>query len=124
MISRNSYLIAAILLFLIEVLIALFVRDTIIRPYGGDFLIVIFLYCLVRAVKNIGVWKVATGVLLFAYVIEAVQYLQLISMIGLEKYNVARVVLGTSFEWGDMVAYTLGILFVLIVENGKRIFAI
>jgi len=124
MFSRNCYLITAITLFIIEVVIALWIQDTVIRPYGGDFLVVIFLYCLIRAVTNVGVWKGATGVLIFAYLIEAAQYLQLISMIGLEKYKVARIVLGTSFEWGDMVAYTLGILFVLIVENRKRIFAL
>ena len=114
----------AVLLFLTEIVIALFVHDTIIRPYGGDFLVVILLYCLVRAVTNVGVWKGAIGVLLFAYVIEAAQYLQLISMIGLEKYKLAGIVLGTSFEWGDMLAYTLGVVVVLLVENRKRIFAI
>ena len=124
MFSRNCYLITAITLFIIEVVIALWIQDTVIRPYGGDFLVVIFLYSLVRAVTNVEVWKVAIGVLIFAFLIEAAQYLQLISMIGLEKYKVARIVLGTSFEWGDMVAYTLGILFVLIVENRKRIFAL
>jgi len=124
MFSRNCYLITAITLFIIEVVIALWIQDTVIRPYGGDFLVVIFLYSLVRAVTNVEVWKVAIGVLIFAFLIEAAQYLQLIDMIGLEKYEVARIVLGTSFEWGDMVAYTLGILFVLIVENRKRIFAL
>lgn len=121
---KYSYLIMAVLLFLAEIVIAVFAHDSIIRPYGGDFLVVIFLYCLMRALTNASVWKVATGVLLFAYLVEVAQYLQLINMTGLQNNKVARIILGTSFEWGDMLAYTLGIVVVLLVENRKRIFAL
>lgn len=120
----KSYFIVAMLLFLTEVYIALCIRDDLIRPYGGDFLVVIFLYYLVRSMMNIGVREVAAGVLLFSFVIEFVQYLNVIEMIGLKKYAVARVILGTSFEWGDMLAYTCGIAAVVMFESRKRLLAV
>ncbi|WP_092559518.1 hypothetical protein [Anaeromicropila populeti] len=47
--SREKYLIAFMGLLGIEVLIARYVHDTVIRPYIGDVLVVIVLYCLVRS---------------------------------------------------------------------------
>lgn len=121
---NKSYFVVAMLLFLTEIYIALYISDTLIRPYGGDFLVVIFLYCLVRSLFDIGVMEVAIGVLLFSFLIEFVQYLNIIEIAGLKKYAVARVVLGTSFEWGDMLAYTCGIAAVLVFENRKRLLAV
>lgn len=37
--GKRVYLLAAAALFATLVLIALFVRDSIVRPYGGDFLV-------------------------------------------------------------------------------------
>ena len=45
---RRSYFLATVLLLLTEALIALHVHDRIIRPYFGDFLAVVLVYCLVR----------------------------------------------------------------------------
>ena len=39
------YFFLAILLLMIEIVIALFVHDELIRPIGGDFLVVVFLSC-------------------------------------------------------------------------------
>ena len=46
--SRWFYAICFIGLFIVETLIALFVRDAFIRPYMGDILVVILIYCFVR----------------------------------------------------------------------------
>ena len=48
---RKTYFILSILLFIIEVLIALFAHDEFIRPYVGDLLVVVLLYCLVKSKK-------------------------------------------------------------------------
>jgi hypothetical protein len=118
---NRTYFLLALGLFLVEVLIALYVKDAIIRPYGGDFLVVIWLYCCVMAVVNVNKTKAAIGVLLFAYLIEILQYFRYAHRLGLEHNKVAMIVLGSSFEWGDMVAYTLGILAVLLVEWRLRL---
>ncbi|MBH8569273.1 DUF2809 domain-containing protein [Microvirga sp. STS02] len=95
---RKRYLLAASLLFLLEVFIALFVHDKIIRPYAGDFLATIFLYCLALGLLKAAPVKVALGVLLTAYLIEALQYVHLLSWMGWQHSRVARIVLGSRFE--------------------------
>ena len=119
---RRHYFIIAALLFLIEVLIAVYVHDRIIRPYIGDFIVVIFLYCLIRAFINATVLKVAFGVLLFSYLVELLQYLDFIGTIGLRSSTLANVVLGNQFEWIDMLAYTLGIGLVIAAEKYRTSF--
>ena len=59
----------------------------------------------------------ALSVLLFAYSLETMQYFKLVQLLGLQHSKLARIVIGTAFEWLDLLAYTLGILLVLWVEN-------
>ena len=113
------YFISAVLLFGIEVVIGVFMHDAIIRPYGGDFLVVILIYCLVKSFFNTPVVKTALCVLLFAYVVETLQYFRLIYFLGWQHSAIARVIMGTSFAWTDMLMYTLGILLVLLVETRR-----
>ena len=47
---RPAYAFATLIIFLIEVLIALYVRDAFVRPFGGDILAVILVYTGLRAV--------------------------------------------------------------------------
>jgi hypothetical protein len=114
---NKKYFLFSFLLFLIEVLIALFVRDRFIRPYVGDFLVVILIYCGLRTFINRSPGKMAVGVLIFSFVIEFLQYFQIVDRLGLSENVVAKTVIGYGFEWWDMVAYTLGIGLVLFLEN-------
>lgn len=117
---RKNYFIVTILLFIIEVLIALYVRDRIIRPYVGDILVVILIYCFVRSFFKWPVLPVALGVLLFAFFVETLQYLRIIEVLGLQDSNFFRIVIGTSFSWMDIVTYIIGIAIVLIVEKARQ----
>jgi hypothetical protein len=113
----NKYYFAlAVLLFNAEVLIADFVHDSIIRPYGGDFLVVILIYCTVKVFIKSDLWITAIGVLIFSYVVEVTQYYHLINKLGWENSSLARNILGTTFRWEDMLMYTLGMALVVIVE--------
>lgn len=114
---NKNYFLATLLLFLIEVGIALFVRDRFIRPYFGDFLVVILLYCLLKSFWNGSPLKAGVYVLIFAFAVEIGQYFQLVKVLGLNHSELARTVIGTGFDWGDLVAYTLGILVVLVFEK-------
>lgn len=114
---RKGYLMMALLLFIIEVLIALYVRDRIIRPYGGDFLVIIFLYCLCRSFFRISAEKAVVLVLLFAFIIESLQLLKISETFGLQEHQWLQIVLGSQFEWLDMGVYCLGAVVVLIVEK-------
>lgn len=92
-------------------------HDAIIRPYGGDFLVVILLYCMVKTFVNTPQLITACSVLVFAYLIEISQYFHLVEILGLEHSKIACTVMGTFFSFIDLLAYTFGILFVIIIEN-------
>lgn len=111
------YFLFTLLLFATEVFIAKCVHDTIVRPYGGDFLVVILIYCFVKSFVNTPVFPTAIGVLLFSFLVELLQYLHFIDRIGLGNNRIARIIIGVSFEWINLLSYTLGILLVLLLER-------
>ncbi|MDJ0365800.1 DUF2809 domain-containing protein [Hymenobacter sp. H14-R3] len=117
---NKGYLGCAALLLGLEIFIGTFVNDQLVRPYVGDFLVTILLYCLVRGLCQLPGGRVLGGVLLFSYLVETGQYFHLVDRLGLGQWRVVRIVLGTSFAWADMLAYTLGALLVLAVERGFR----
>lgn len=106
-----------LLLFVIEVLIAVYVHDNFVRPYVGDYLVVMLLYCAVRTFINASPLKIAPAVLLFAYCIELLQYFHLVDRLGLAGNTIARTVIGYGFEWLDLLAYTLGVISILLLEH-------
>lgn len=120
------YFVLTIMLFAIEVFIARYVHDSVVRPYGGDFLVVILIYCFVKSFLNTPVFYTAIAVLLFSFLIETLQYFDFVDRIGLGHYRLARIVIGVSFAWTDLLSYTLGILLVLLSENllGRKIRAV
>ncbi|MBC7904715.1 MAG: DUF2809 domain-containing protein [Gemmatimonadaceae bacterium] len=117
---RYKYLIWAFIIFIIEVLIAVFVNDTIIRPHIGDVLVVILIYCVLKTFLNLSVWSAATITLCFSFLVETLQYFRFVEWIGLEKYSLARAVIGTTFSWIDILCYLAGIAIVLFVEKGRH----
>ena len=115
-----KYFLAALLLFFILVFIAVFVRDSFIRPYGGDFLVVIFLYSVLKSFFRIPVKNAIFGALLFSFFVEALQYIRLINFLELQDNKIASVVLGSHFEWLDLLVYSLGGLTIFIIEKLRR----
>jgi hypothetical protein len=111
------YFVLVLLLFAIEFIIGADFHDTIIRPYGGDFLVVILIYCFVKSFINAPVVGTALGVLLFSYLMEVSQYFHLVNLLGLQHSKLAKIMLGTSFSFTDLLAYTLGIGLVIVIEN-------
>jgi len=116
---KRNYFFLTVLLFVIEVLIALYVHDKIVRPYIGDMLVVLLIYCFVRTFFKLPVMPTAIGVLIFSYVVETLQYFKIVEVLGLQDSAFFRTVIGTSFVWMDLVMYTLGIMLVLIIEKMK-----
>ena len=114
---NRNYFALAILIFTVEVLIALFVHDDFVRPYLGDFLVVILMYCFIRSFLRLPVLTVAASVLCFAFAIEALQFLNVVEKLGLQESKFARTVLGTSFSWLDLLTYAIGIVVVVWIEK-------
>lgn len=111
------YLVAALSLLIVEVLIALFVRDQFIRPYGGDFLVVILIYCTARSLTNAKAGHALLGALLFSYGVELLQWMRIVDWLGWRDSVIATTIIGYGAEWADMVAYTLGAAAVWLVEK-------
>jgi len=55
--------------------------------------------------------------LTFSYAVETLQYCHIVDRIGLQDSKIAKVIIGTSFEWIDLAAYTIGIALVIYLEN-------
>lgn len=116
---NKTYLSLAVFIFVIEVLIALYVHDNFIRPYVGDVLVVILMYCFVKSFLDVPALALAGGVLLFAFAIEGLQYIKVIHLLALENSALVRTVLGTSFAWLDMLSYVVGTGIVLLAERNQ-----
>lgn len=114
---NRPYFVLAVLLFVVEILIAIFAHDRIIRPYVGDVLVVILIYCTVKAFLDTPVSTTALSVLAFSFVIETLQYLNIVDILGLQHSTIAATVIGTSFAWIDILAYLFGIMIVLLFEK-------
>ena len=119
---NRNYFALALLLLGVEILIAKFVHDTIIRPYIGDLLVVVLIYCLVKAFVEASVYRVALGVLIFSFFVEMLQYFKIVNLLGLQDNRLAKIIIGTSFSWMDMLAYSLGIALVLLAEKAARLY--
>lgn len=116
---NRGYFVVAVILFATEILIAIFAHDRIIRPYVGDVLVVILIYCFVKSFLDTAVLTTAIFVLLFSFAIEGLQYLNLVTRLGLQDSKIATTIIGNSFAWIDMFAYIIGIAIVLLFERGK-----
>lgn len=114
---NRRYFILTILLFIVEIFIALYVRDNFIRPYLGDVLVVILIYCFVKSFIKLPVLTVAISTLVFSFIVEFLQLINVIELLGLENSKIAQIVIGTSFFWFDLLAYLIGILLVILVEK-------
>jgi hypothetical protein len=116
----RRYFISTLILFAIEVFIAVFIRDRFIRPFIGDVLVVILIYCLVKSFIKLPAKRTAMSVLIFAVTIEILQYFQLVDRLGLRDNRIAHIVIGATFDWMDLVAYATGTAIVIAVEHHRR----
>jgi Protein of unknown function (DUF2809) len=112
-----KYFYRTVLLFLIEVFIGVFVRDLFIRPFVGDVLVVILIYCFVKSFWKIRPNVAIGSVFIFSCIVEGLQYLNIIDMLGIRKYKLLVIILGSSFDWHDIIAYAVGSVVVLWWEN-------
>lgn len=114
---RVWYAIAFIVIFIIEVLIALFVRDSFIRPYGGDILVTVLICCFIRIFFPQKIKALPILVFLFALTVEIGQYFDFVYLLGLGDIRFFRILLGTSFSVFDIICYGIGCLIFYICEK-------
>ena len=110
--KRLFFFSAFLLIFAAEIIIALFVHDSIIRPYFGDVLIVI----LIRTVFPDKITLLPLYIFLFSATVEVLQYFNFVSLIGLGNNAFARILFGTTFSKIDILCYLIGSLFCALYE--------
>ncbi len=115
--SRRRYALAFLLLLGIEVLIALFVHDRFVRPYLGDVLVVWVIYAFLRTLWPTGLPWLPAGVTLFAVSVEVGQAFGLVDRLGLGHIRFFRVLLGSVFDWADLLCYLAGGGLILLAEH-------
>ena len=78
---------------------------------------VILMYTFIKSIFKLSVKSTVLGVLIFSYLIEIFQYFNGIELLGLQDNYLARLVIGTTFTWSDLVAYLMGGALIIIFEK-------
>ena len=104
--KRIFYIISFLVIFCIEVLIALYVRDNFVRPYIGDVLVVVLVYSFVRIFLPTGIPRMPFYVFLF----------QLVETLGITN-RAAKIILGSTFDWKDIACYAVGCVLIFLFER-------
>jgi len=114
---NKNYFIAFLILFFIEAAIAIFFIEGFIRHTLGDYLAVIMLYCFFKSFIKGMTLPLAIITLAGSFIVEFLQRTDFLKILGLERSQWANLVFGNFFSVQDLVAYTLGIVTVLILEK-------
>ena len=120
--KRALYFLAFLLFLAVEVFIALFVHDRFIRPYIGDVLVVVVLYCLVRIFLPQGCRWLPIILFIFATGVEFLQYLNIVEWLHLSGNIFMRILIGSVFDVKDIICYGVGCATLQILELHKSIF--
>ena len=110
------YFVGFLVILLIEALIAAFLKTGFIRHTFGDYLVVILLYCFFRSFINGKSIRIALFVLCIAYTVELLQLTTYLEYFNVQDSYIVGLILGSSFSFGDLLAYTLGIITVIIPQ--------
>lgn len=105
-----------LLIFCIEVLIALYVRDNFVRPYIGDVLVIGLVYSFVRIFLPTGIPRLPFYVFLFACFVEVMQYLEVVETLKITN-RAMRIILGSTFDWKDIGCYAGGYILIVLFER-------
>jgi hypothetical protein len=123
-IARIKYASGFIILLVIEILIALYIHDDIIRPYLGDVLVVMVLYCFVRIFLINGGKLIPLYIFIFAAGMEVLQYFRLIELLRLQNITFFRVLIGSVFDIKDIICYGIGCIITVVLtgvcKKGKQ----
>lgn len=123
--KRLIYTAAFVLLTAVEVLIALFVNDRFVRPYLGDVIVVWVVFCFAQIFlcHKVSPYITAVGVFVFACLVEILQGIKIVELLGLGHIPFFRTLIGTQFDLKDIICYGAGTAILCItIFLGKKIF--
>ena len=113
---RCIYALAFLVILAVEVLIALFVKDRFIRPYGGDILVTVLICCFGRIFFPDKVRLLPLWVFIFALAVEVGQYFDFVALLGLGDIAFFRILLGSTFSLADIICYGAGCLIFALTD--------
>lgn len=114
-----KYILAFLILLTIEVLIALFVHDKFIRPYIGDVLVIILLYCFVRSFF-IKIRFLPYYIFLVGVIVEILQYFKIVYLLNLQNNKILSIIIGSSFDIKDILCYFAAMIILIIGEKIEK----
>lgn len=104
--QRFIWAAAFLVLLATEVCIALFVHDSFVRPYLGDVLAVVTVYCGARIVFPQRFGWLSAAVMALAVGVELLQLTNLSALFG--EGSFMAVLLGSTFDPHDLLCYAVG----------------
>ena len=113
---NKSFFASSLLLLSTEICIAAFLTKGFIRHTFGDYLVVILMYCAIRSFLKTKPIYIAIPVLIIAFGIEFLQLFNLLDYLNLRDNNLAVIVLGSTFEISDLIAYSLGVITIFLID--------
>ncbi|MCK8480150.1 DUF2809 domain-containing protein [Psychroserpens algicola] len=108
---------SSLMLLSIEICIAAFLTEGFIRHTFGDFLVVILMYCMIRTFIHTKPIYIASVVLAFAFLIEFLQLFDFLDYLNLQNHRLAHIILGSTFSFSDLIAYTLGVITIFLIDT-------
>ncbi|QEI08698.1 DUF2809 domain-containing protein [Pigmentiphaga aceris] len=117
-----SFIWAVVLFVLLALLATVGARLGLLRSFFGDVLAVIWVYAGFKAFIRARNWWLACAAWMIGLLVELVQYLSTVFHVRIEN-PIVRVVLGSTPDWWDVLAYTLGFVAVLVIDawwTGRR----
>lgn len=115
---RVVYIISTIICFIFCVLIVVLLSNNkLVRGFVGDIVVIILIYSFIKIFIDIRPFKLCIFILLFSYTVEFFQYFGIVDYIGLGESKIARVVIGTVFDFKDLLAYLIGVIVTLLLEE-------
>ena len=109
-VKKVTYPLATIGITLIEVMIALFIRDNFVRPYVGDMLVVVLIYTFLKIFFTEKPRILPLYVFLFAAAVELMQGVHIVELLGLQDNHFLSILIGTTFDIKDIICYAAGCL--------------
>ena len=107
--ERLVYFLIAAACFIMMIGILLFFPKTVwIRGTSGDFIVVIFLYFSFRSAFLLKPLHTFLLSLAISFTVEGLQYFQILKLLNLSDFKVARIIFGSVFDPLDLVAYAAG----------------
>ncbi len=113
---HKTYFAISVIIFILECVIAKYCNDSFIRPYFGDFLVVILMYTALKTFLQITPVWTGTITILVSFAIEFSQYFHLTKALNIEDNPLATLILGSSYSNLDLLLYLLGTITIYWID--------